>query len=85
MLTVVEKVIFLQNVDVFSEVSTEQMAYLAAIVEEISYPEDTMIYKEQDHPDAIYPRHSPFDTPVNYPLLPAKLANTQIAMYPGRS
>ena len=54
MLTVVEKVIFLRNVDVFSEVSTEQMAYLAAIVEEISYPKDTVIYKEQDPPDAIY-------------------------------
>ena len=28
MLTVIEKVIFLQHVDVFSEISTEQMAYL---------------------------------------------------------
>ena len=54
MLTVVEKVIFLQNVDVFSEVSTEQMAYLAAIVEEISYAKDIVIYKEQDPSDAIY-------------------------------
>lgn len=54
MLTVVEKVIFLQDVDVFSEISTEQMAYLAAIVEEISFPENTDIYQEQDPPDAIY-------------------------------
>lgn len=54
MLTVVEKVIFLQHVDVFSEISTEQMAYLAAIVEEVSFPKDKDIYHEQDPPDAIY-------------------------------
>ena len=34
MLTVVEKVIFLQNVDVFAEIPTEQLSYLAAIAEE---------------------------------------------------
>ena len=54
MLTVVEKVIFLQHVDVFSEISTEQMAYLAAIVKEVSFPKDMDIYHEQDPPDAIY-------------------------------
>ncbi len=54
MLTVVEKVIFLQHVDVFSEISTEQMAYLAAIVKEVSFPKHTVIYHEQDPPDAIY-------------------------------
>lgn len=54
MLTVIEKVIFLQHVDVFSEISTEQMAYLAAIVKEVSFPENTDIYHEQDPPDAIY-------------------------------
>ena len=54
MLTVVEKVIFLQHVDVFSEISTEQMAYLAAIVEEVSFTKVMDIYHEQDPPDAIY-------------------------------
>ena len=54
MLTVIEKVIFLQHVDVFSEISTEQMAYLAAIVKEVSFPKTTVIYHEQDPPDAIY-------------------------------
>lgn len=54
MLTVVEKVIFLQHVDVFSEISTEQMAYLAAIVEEVSFPNEKNIYQEQDRADAIY-------------------------------
>ena len=54
MLTVVEKVIFLQQVDVFSEISTEQMAYLAAIVEEVSFQKHSDIYHEQDLSDAIY-------------------------------
>lgn len=54
MLTVIEKVIFLQQVDVFSEISTEQMAYLAAIVEEVAFMKNIDIYHEQDSPDAIY-------------------------------
>ncbi len=54
MLTVIEKVIFLQHVDVFSEVSTEQMAYIAAIVEEVTFLKAVDIYREQDLPDAIY-------------------------------
>ncbi len=54
MLTVVEKVIFLQHVDVFSEISTEQMAYLAAIVEEVSFAREKTIYQVQDPSDAIY-------------------------------
>ena len=54
MLTVIEKVIFLQNVDAFSEVSTEHMAYLAAIAEEQSIPKDGVIYKEEDSADGMY-------------------------------
>ncbi len=54
MLPVIEKFIFLQNVDVFSDVSTEQLAYLAAIVEEVSLPRGETIYKEQDPSDALY-------------------------------
>ena len=54
MLTVVEKVIFLQDVDVFSEVPTEQLAYLAAIAEEETFIQDEVIYREQDHADAMY-------------------------------
>jgi CRP-like cAMP-binding protein len=54
MLTVVEKVIFLQDVDVFSEVPTEQLAYLAAIAEEETFALDEVIYREQDPADAMY-------------------------------
>jgi CRP-like cAMP-binding protein len=52
--TIVEKVIFLQNVDVFSSVPTEQLAYIAAIAEEVSYLEGDAIYEKDDLPDALY-------------------------------
>lgn len=54
MLTVVEKVIFLQNIDVFSEVPTEQLASLAAIAEEVSYLKSDVIYRENEYSDALY-------------------------------
>jgi len=54
MLTVVEKVIFLQDVDIFSEVPTEQLAYLAAIAEEETFAPGQVIYQEQDPADAMY-------------------------------
>jgi CRP/FNR family transcriptional regulator, cyclic AMP receptor protein len=53
-LTVIEKVIFLQDVDVFSEVQSEQLAYLAAIAEEITLPTGARIYGEDDDSDAMY-------------------------------
>ncbi|MEE8577618.1 MAG: cyclic nucleotide-binding domain-containing protein [candidate division Zixibacteria bacterium] len=54
MLTVIEKVIFLQNVDVFSDVPTEQLAYLAAIAEELNFAEGEVIYKVHEPSDALY-------------------------------
>ena len=54
MLTVVEKVILLQDVDIFSEVSTEQLSYLAGIAEEESFGGEHTIYREQDPADAMY-------------------------------
>jgi CRP-like cAMP-binding protein len=53
-LTVVEKVLLLQGVDVFSAVSTEQLAHLAAISEEIERSVGTTIYREADPSDAMY-------------------------------
>jgi CRP-like cAMP-binding protein len=53
-LTVIEKVILLQNVDVFAEVPTEQLAYLAAIASELSFPADYEIYAEDSPSDAMY-------------------------------
>lgn len=54
MLTVIEKVIFLQNVDVFTDVPTEELAYLAAIADEVEYKEGNDIYRQDDPSDALY-------------------------------
>ncbi len=54
MLTVVEKVIFLQKVDVFSQVPTEQLAHLAVIAEETPAEEAERIYEIGDPSDALY-------------------------------
>ena len=54
MLTIIEKVIFLQNIDVFSEVTTEHLASLAAIAEEVNFIKGDVVYKEHDVSDALY-------------------------------
>ncbi|UCG61115.1 MAG: cyclic nucleotide-binding domain-containing protein [Candidatus Zixiibacteriota bacterium] len=54
MLTVIEKVMFLQNVEVFSEVPSEQLAFLAAIAEEVTYAKGNVIYQVNDPSDALY-------------------------------
>ena len=54
MLGIVEKVIFLQNVDVFAEIPSEQLSYLAAIAEELTFPAGDDIYKLDDPSDSLY-------------------------------
>lgn len=54
MASVVEKVIFLQNVDVFSEVPAEQLAYLAAIAEEKVAAVEERLYAEEDASDGMF-------------------------------
>jgi len=54
MLSVIEKVIFLQSVDVFEEVHTEELAYLATIAEEAAYIAGDVIYREEEPADALY-------------------------------
>lgn len=54
MFTVIEKVIFLQNVDVFLEIPSEQLAYIAAIAEEITFIKGDDIYKADEPSDAMY-------------------------------
>jgi CRP-like cAMP-binding protein len=54
MLTVVEKVIFLQNVEVFAEIPTEQLSHLAAIADETACAKGETIYKHEDPSDALY-------------------------------
>lgn len=54
MLTVIEKVIFLQNVDVFKDVPTEDLAYLAAIAEEINFKKGDTVFTTGEPADALY-------------------------------
>ena len=54
MLTTVEKVIFLQDVDIFEYTLTEGLTHLAAITDEIELEPNYVIYKEGDIPDAMY-------------------------------
>ena len=54
MLTVIEKVIFLQNVEVFADVPAEQLSYLAAIAEELSIPSGDTVYEVNESADSMY-------------------------------
>ncbi len=54
MLTTVEKVLFLQDVDIFEYTSTEDLAHIAEIVDEIELKPDEIIFKEGEIPDAMY-------------------------------
>jgi len=53
-LTIVEKVLKLQSVDVLERVTTEDLAFVAQIAEEIEVEADTTLYADGDHPDALY-------------------------------
>ena len=54
MLTTIEKVIALQDVDIFSEVSTEELGYLAAIAVEETHSPGDLIYQEREPANSMY-------------------------------
>ncbi|MFQ5638429.1 MAG: Crp/Fnr family transcriptional regulator [bacterium] len=54
MYSVIEKVIFLQDIDVFKEVRVEDLAHLAAIAEEVSYLPGAHLYEVNESPDSLY-------------------------------
>ena len=54
MLTIVEKVLFLQEIDIFRNTATEDLAYIGAITEEITIKKDTEIFKEGQISDSMY-------------------------------
>jgi CRP-like cAMP-binding protein len=54
MLTTVEKVIFLQDIEVFEFTPTEGLAFIAAITEEVEVKAGADIFREGDSSDAIY-------------------------------
>ncbi len=53
MLTTVEKVLFLQDVDIFEYTSSEDLAHIAEIVDEVELKPDEIIFKEGEIPDAM--------------------------------
>jgi CRP-like cAMP-binding protein len=54
MLTTVEKVLFLQDIDFFEHVTTEDLSHIAAVTEEVEYEPDREIFREGGIPDALY-------------------------------
>lgn len=54
MLSIIEKVIFLQDVAIFEHVSTEGLSQIANITEEVGVEADGVIYKEGDFSDSMY-------------------------------
>lgn len=54
MLTVIEKVLMLQNVDVFSHITSEQLSFVAAVADEIQVGPGRTLYRENDAPDGLY-------------------------------
>ena len=54
MYSVIEKVIFLQDIDIFKEVRVEDLSYLALISEEIHYMKGQHLYKVNECADALF-------------------------------
>jgi CRP-like cAMP-binding protein len=54
MLTTVEKVIFLQDIDIFEFTSTEDLAHIAAITDEVQFQAGETIFEEGEISDAMY-------------------------------
>ena len=54
MLTQLERVLLLQNVDLFSLVALEQLSHMAAIAEEVTVAPGRRLYREDDAPDGLY-------------------------------
>jgi CRP-like cAMP-binding protein len=52
--TIVEKVLMLQNVDVLSAARTEDLAVLASIADEVSYPPGAPVFEEGEPADGLY-------------------------------
>ena len=54
MITTIEKVIFLQEVDVFESLKTEDLAQLASIAEVLEFPAESEIFSEGGTGDSMY-------------------------------
>jgi CRP-like cAMP-binding protein len=54
MLTLVEKVFFLQDIDIFKNTMTEDLSHIASITEELTFKRDTDIFQEGDISDSLF-------------------------------
>ncbi|MFC2170636.1 Crp/Fnr family transcriptional regulator [Calditrichota bacterium] len=54
MLTVVEKVILLQDIEQFKAIPTADLAYLASIADVVDYSADNVIFREGEYADSMY-------------------------------
>jgi len=54
MLTLVEKVLLLQDIDIFKNTRTEDLSYIAAITEEVKYSAGIDIFSEGEISDSMY-------------------------------
>lgn len=54
MLSTIERVLTLQKNEIFAEITTEGLAHLAAIAEEVEFHEHDSIFEEGAMPDACY-------------------------------
>ena len=54
MYSVIEKVLFLQDIDVFKEVRIEDLTHLAMIAEEVSFLPKATLYETNDSADSMF-------------------------------
>ncbi|MFC2164371.1 Crp/Fnr family transcriptional regulator [Acidobacteriota bacterium] len=54
MLTTIEKVLILQDIDIFEFTATEDLSHIAAITEEVEYEADSVIFQEEEISDSMY-------------------------------
>ena len=54
MLTIVDKVLFLQNVDIFDHSTTEELSFIGSMAREVEAPKDSILFREGQNADAMY-------------------------------
>jgi CRP-like cAMP-binding protein len=53
-MTIIERVLLLQGVGLLSDVTSEQLSYIAMIGEEITIQPETVLFREGDPPNGLY-------------------------------
>jgi CRP-like cAMP-binding protein len=53
-MTIIERVLLLQGVDLLSNVTSEQLSYIAMIGEEMDVETETILFREGDPPNGLY-------------------------------